>query len=41
MESKVNKPTANEDLKSLPLPEVEKKLGYSPDGLPKPRRQNG
>ena len=23
----------NDDLKSLPLPEVEKKLGSSPDGL--------
>lgn len=27
------KPGAHEDLKSLPLPEVEKKLGSSPDGL--------
>jgi H+-transporting ATPase len=28
-----SKPNANDDLKSLPLPEVEKKLGSSPDGL--------
>ena len=27
------KPDAKDDLKSLPLPEVEKKLGSSPDGL--------
>ena len=27
------KPTAKDDLKSLPLPEVQKRLGYSPDGL--------
>ena len=27
------KPAANDDLKSLPLPEVKKRLGYSPDGL--------
>jgi len=27
------KPDANDDLKTLPLPEVEKKLGSSPDGL--------
>jgi H+-transporting ATPase len=27
------KPDAHDDLKSLPLPEVEKKLGSSPDGL--------
>ena len=27
------KPNATDDLKSLPLPEVEKKLGSSPDGL--------
>ena len=26
-------PEAKDDLKSLPLPEVEKKLGSSPDGL--------
>ena len=26
-------PDAKDDLKSLPLPEVEKKLGSSPDGL--------
>ncbi|MDD5476022.1 MAG: cation-transporting P-type ATPase, partial [Syntrophales bacterium] len=32
--SKLNaKPDAKNDLKSLPLPEVEKKLGSSPDGL--------
>jgi len=29
----VAKPNANEDLKSLPLEEVKKKLGFSPDGL--------
>ncbi|MGA7126121.1 MAG: HAD-IC family P-type ATPase, partial [Chthoniobacterales bacterium] len=28
-----SKPAAKEDLKSLPMPEVEKKLGSSPDGL--------
>jgi H+-transporting ATPase len=28
-----SKPNAKDDLKSLPLPEVEKKLGSSPDGL--------
>jgi len=28
-----SKPSANIDLKSLPLPEVEKKLDSSPDGL--------
>jgi H+-transporting ATPase len=28
-----SKPNAMDDLKSLPLPEVEKKLGSSPDGL--------
>ena len=28
-----SKPDAKDDLKSLPLPEVEKKLGLSPDGL--------
>ena len=28
-----SKPDAKDDLKSLPLPEVEKKLGTSPDGL--------
>ena len=28
-----SKPTAKDDLKSLPLPEVEKRLGSSPDGL--------
>ena len=27
------KPNAQDDLKSLPLPEVEKRLGSSPDGL--------
>ena len=27
------KPDAKDDLKSLPMPEVEKKLGSSPDGL--------
>jgi magnesium-transporting ATPase (P-type) len=26
-------PAANDDLKSLPLPEVKKRLGYSSDGL--------
>jgi H+-transporting ATPase len=29
----IGKPNANEDLKSLPLKEVEKRLGFSPDGL--------
>ena len=29
----VSKPDAKDDLKSLPLPEVEKQLGSSPDGL--------
>jgi H+-transporting ATPase len=29
----VSKPASKDDLKSLPLPEVEKKLGSSPDGL--------
>jgi H+-transporting ATPase len=28
-----SKPNAKDDLKGLPLPEVEKKLGLSPDGL--------
>ena len=28
-----SKPDAKDDLKSLPLPEVQKKLGWSPDGL--------
>ena len=28
-----SKPEVKEDLKSLPLPELEKKLGSSPDGL--------
>ena len=28
-----SKPDAKDDLKSLPMPEVEKKLGSSPDGL--------
>ncbi len=28
-----SKPDENVDLKSLPMPEVEKKLGSSPDGL--------
>jgi H+-transporting ATPase len=28
-----SKPIAMEDFKSLPMPEVEKKLGYSPEGL--------
>ena len=28
-----SKPNAKDDLKSLPLAEVEKKLGSSPDGL--------
>jgi len=27
------KPAANDDLKSLPLPEVKERLGFSPDGL--------
>ena len=29
----VSKPDAKDDLKTLPMPEVEKKLGSSPDGL--------
>ena len=37
MKPNADKPAANpavqDDLKSLPLPEVEKKLGSSPDGL--------
>ncbi|HUW50619.1 MAG TPA: cation-transporting P-type ATPase, partial [Sulfuricella sp.] len=32
-DSPASKPDAKDDLKSLPLPEVEKKLGSSPDGL--------
>ena len=28
-----SKPDEKDDLKSLPLAEVEKRLGYSPDGL--------
>ena len=28
-----SKPNANNELKSLPMPEVEKQLGSSPDGL--------
>lgn len=28
-----SKPNAKDDLKSLPLPKVEKKWGASPDGL--------
>jgi H+-transporting ATPase len=28
-----SKPDAKDDLKSLPLVEVEKRLGYSPNGL--------
>ena len=28
-----SKPESKDDLKSLPMPEVEKKLGSSPDGL--------
>ncbi len=28
-----SKPDAKDDLKSLPMPEVEKRLGSSPDGL--------
>jgi H+-transporting ATPase len=28
-----SKPNAKDDLKSLPMPEVEKKLGSSPEGL--------
>ena len=31
--SKPNAPDPKDDLKTLPLPEVEKKLGSSPDGL--------
>jgi H+-transporting ATPase len=28
-----SKPNASDDLKSLPLAEVEKRLGYSPNGV--------
>src|SRR5277367_4125098 len=34
-----SKPDAKDDLKSLPLPEVEKKLGSSPEGLPQAEAQ--
>lgn len=34
-----SKPDAENDLKSLPLPEVEKKLGSSPDSLPQAEAQ--
>ena len=37
-ESRTN---ATDDLKSLPLPELMAKLGSSPDGLTKPRRNAG
>jgi len=33
MASNTDQPDANNDLKSLPLEDVEKKLGSSPDGL--------
>jgi H+-transporting ATPase len=36
-----SKPNAKEDLKSLPLPEVEKKLESSPDGLSQAEAQLG
>ena len=36
-----SKPDANDDLKSLPLAEVEKKLGSSPDGLTQAEAQSG
>ena len=40
-ESKLgSKPDAKDDLKSLPLPEVEKNLGSSPDGLAQVEAQN-
>ncbi len=29
----VSKPDAKDDLKTMPMPDVEKKLQYSPDGL--------
>ncbi len=35
-----SKPGANDDLKSLPMPEVEKKLESSPDGLSQAEAQN-
>jgi len=35
------KPDANEDLQSLPLPELQARLGSSPDALVKSRRRNG
>ena len=36
------KPDANDDLKSLPMPEVEKKLRYVAGGPQlRPRRRNG
>ena len=39
-ESKANaNAESTEDLKSLPMQEVEKKLGFSPDGLPQAEAQ--
>jgi H+-transporting ATPase len=35
-----SKPDSKDDLKSLPMPDVEKKLGYSPDGLSQAEAQN-
>ena len=35
------KPDPKDNLKSLPLPEVEKQLGSSPDGLTQAEAQNG
>ena len=36
-----SKAVGKDDLQTLPLAEVEKKLGSSPDGLTKPRRKSG
>jgi H+-transporting ATPase len=35
-----SKPDATDDMQSLPLPEVEKRLGFSPDGLTQVEAQN-
>ena len=36
-----SKPDVKDDLKTLPLPEVEKKLGSSPNGLTQAEAQSG
>ena len=36
-----SKPDAKEDLKTLPMAEVQKKLGSSPDGLSEAERRSG